>query len=99
MMTVDVRSGDRTERHTDLNAVKELIDDPNSLFWIDITDPTDSEWDELVSKFNFHPLAIEDARKQNQRPKVEEYEGHLFLALRAWRGEQSPSDDIGDATQ
>jgi magnesium transporter len=31
--------------------------------------------------FHFHPLAIDDTRNQMQRPKVEEYEDHLFVIL------------------
>ena len=99
MLTVDVRRGDRTEHHTDLDTIGDILGDPTSLFWVDITDPTDAEWKQIADKFHFHPLSIEDAQKKNQRPKVETYDDYLFLALRAWRGEQSPSDDIGDATQ
>jgi magnesium transporter len=99
MLTVDVRRGNQTERHTDLKGIPDLLKDPESRFWIDVTNPTDAEWDEIADTFNFHPLAVEDARKQNQRPKVEAYDGYLFLALRSWRGEQSPSDDLSDATQ
>jgi magnesium transporter len=35
----------------------------------------------LESVFHFHPLAIEDTRNQRQRPKVEQYEGYLFVIL------------------
>ncbi|MBC8102275.1 MAG: magnesium/cobalt transporter CorA [Cytophagales bacterium] len=100
MLTVDIRRGEqKSQRHTDLDSIGEWLDDPQALFWIDMTDPTDTEWDTIAARFKFHPLALEDARQRNQRPKLDAYDGYLYLALRAWIGEQSPSDDRGDATQ
>jgi magnesium transporter len=49
--------------------------------WLDITGPDDAEAAMLRDVFHFHPLAIEDTRNQHQRPKVEEYNEHLFLIL------------------
>jgi magnesium transporter len=36
----------------------------------------------LGQMFNLHPLALEDAVNVHQRPKVEEYPGHLFIVAR-----------------
>ncbi|MES2461250.1 MAG: magnesium/cobalt transporter CorA [Armatimonadota bacterium] len=99
MLTVDLRCGDQTEHHTNLASVRERLHETQSLFWVDLTSPDDAEWEEVADLFDFHPLAIEDARKQDQRPKLEDYDTYLFLALRAWRGEQSPADDVGDVTE
>ncbi|MEI6432874.1 MAG: CorA family divalent cation transporter, partial [bacterium] len=43
--------------------------------WIDIPKPTDSDWERLAQHFQFHPLALEDARTESQRAKVDGYEG------------------------
>lgn len=99
MLTVDIRCGDQTEHHTDLKTIQDRIADPQTLLWVDVTNPTDEEWSEIAELFNFHPLAIEDAQKKDQRPKLENYDEYLFLALRAWRGEKGAADDIDDATQ
>ena len=56
------------------------------LLWVDMSAPTEEDWQALVEQFDFHPLAMEDARKQNQRPKVDVYDGYLFLSVRAWAG-------------
>ena len=56
------------------------------LLWVDVSAPTEEDWKALVEQFDFHPLAIEDAQKQNQRPKVDAYDGYLFLSVRAWAG-------------
>jgi magnesium transporter len=52
-----------------------------ALLWVDITGPDDAEAAMLRDVFHFHPLAIEDTRNQQQRPKVEEYPDHLFMIL------------------
>src|SRR5262245_32966260 len=51
------------------------------LTWVDVTGPDDAEAAMMRDVLHFHPLAIEDTRNQHQRPKVEEYPGHLFLIL------------------
>jgi magnesium transporter len=35
----------------------------------------------LEQTFGFHPLAIEDIKHQNQRPKLDEYPGYAFVVL------------------
>jgi len=48
-------------------------------FWLDLQGPTDEQLDRIASKFGLHPLTVEDARTFNQRPKIEEYGGYIFL--------------------
>lgn len=62
------------------------------MLWVDVNAPTDEDWKALSEQFDFHPLAMEDAQKQNQRPKVDAYDGYLFLSVRAWAGEESAAD-------
>ncbi|TDL35218.1 magnesium/cobalt transporter CorA [Jeotgalibacillus sp. S-D1] len=51
-------------------------------FWVDFNRPTVKEEEELSNAFNFHPLAIEDCiEKGHQRPKMDKYNGYLFLLL------------------
>jgi magnesium transporter len=54
---------------------------PNSFVWVAVSDPEPAELDELQREFDLHPLAVEDARKGHQRPKIEEYGASLFAAL------------------
>src|SRR6516164_773501 len=50
--------------------------------WIDISGLGDVElFRRLGQHFQFHPLALEDALSPGQRPKVDEYEGQLFILL------------------
>src|SRR3954453_19993157 len=58
----------------------ELIE-AEGLRWINIVRPraVDRAW--LEERFDFHPLDYEDVPSRNQRPKVDEYDGYLFVVL------------------
>ena len=47
--------------------------DPHALVWLDVQDPTDEDVALLRDQFGFHPLAIEDAARAHERPKVDAY--------------------------
>src|ERR671914_1576478 len=51
------------------------------LRWINIERPmpVDRAW--LEEHFEFHPLDYEDVLSRNQRPKIDEYDGYLFIVL------------------
>ncbi len=49
--------------------------------WVDLTAREDEGANVLAEVFKFHPLAIEDTRNQRQRPKIEEYNGYMFIIL------------------
>lgn len=68
------------------------------VLWVDVSAPTDEDWATLAEEFRFHPLALEDAQKRNQRGKLDLYDGYAFLSVRAWAGVQGPTDDVHDAT-
>lgn len=54
----------------------------SSVLWVELDGIGDgSLLNQLATRFNLHPLAIEDAQHSRQRPKVEPYEGHLFVIL------------------
>ena len=50
-------------------------------FWLDIEKPDDNDYHLLENTFKFHPLAIEDIRNQDQRPKVDEYTDYNFAVI------------------
>jgi magnesium transporter len=56
---------------------------PGTLRWVDVAGEGES-LDRLRSEFAFHPLAVEDCRQFNQRPKLEEYRDHLFLVTQGF---------------
>jgi magnesium transporter len=50
-------------------------------FWLDLEDPTEDDVLALARLFHFHPLALEDVRTFNQRPKLDDYTDHAFLVF------------------
>lgn len=61
--------------------IHDLCGVSGNLVWVDVSDPTSQDFDDLAREFGFHPLAIEDCRHRHQRPKVEEYQGYYFMVL------------------
>ena len=57
--------------------------DPSSdvRLWVDLAGPTADELRLLGEVFHFHPLAVEDATSALQYPKIEPYQGFLYLVL------------------
>ena len=49
------------------------------LLWVDVYDPSDEDLTCLGEQFELHPLALEDVRNRQQRPKLEHYPTHVFL--------------------
>ncbi len=59
--------------------------------WLDIADPGGEELALAATELGLHPLAVEDARHQHQRPKIDEYEDHYFIVV---YGLEEPSPDV-----
>ena len=51
------------------------------LLWVDLAAPSIPESLILSDTFGFHPLAVEDAMSSLQYPKIEPYDGYLYLVL------------------
>jgi len=56
------------------------------VLWLNIHAAVEEDWQFLSEKLGFHHLALEDARKKSQRSKVDEYEGYIFVSIRAFTG-------------
>jgi magnesium transporter len=65
--------------------------------WIGLYDPTQEEFDSVASEFGLHELAVKEAVKVHQRPKVERYGDSLFVVLKAARYvEEEESVEFGE---
>jgi magnesium transporter len=64
-----------------MDQIAELINDLEHVFWLDVQNPTEQELVKIAEIFHLHPLAVEDASREHQRPKVEEYEHFVFLVF------------------
>src|SRR5689334_25262046 len=61
--------------------ISDWVHRPHCLVWVALFEPTLEELDEMAEEFGLHELAVEDARKGHQRPKIEEYGDSLFAVL------------------
>jgi magnesium transporter len=59
--------------------------DPGSFVWIGLYEPTEDEFDAVRREFALHELAVEDAIRAHQRPKLEIYEDTIFIVLKTAR--------------
>lgn len=78
---------------------KEMMERPESILWVDLFNPSDEESYILTHDFRFHPLSIEDVLSEESRPKVDEYEGYLFVIFqtvgRPGGEDELTTNDIG----
>lgn len=68
---------------TDLETFKELKEKPGDMIrWIHIVGINRYNLVNYIgSKYNFHPLIIDDLMEFNTRPKMDYYDNHLYLAI------------------
>ncbi|WP_405009168.1 magnesium and cobalt transport protein CorA [Kitasatospora sp. NBC_01539] len=77
------RDGMRTEGYADFSgALEQARASTGGFVWVGLHQPTKDEFDLLGDVFGLHPLAVEDALEAHQRPKLEVYDGSLFVALK-----------------
>ncbi len=76
-----------------LESISDLIQDRQQILWLDIQDPTHEDVELLRAEFGFHELALEDAVRRSQRPKVDLYDGYCFIVFYAVR--RGHDEEIG----
>ncbi len=54
----------------------------NDFVWVGLHDPSPQEMSQVAEAFALHPLAVEDATRAHQRPKLERYDTMLFMVLK-----------------
>jgi magnesium transporter len=55
------------------------VADPGATVWLDYCEPTERDLATIARELGLHPLAVEDAVNEHQRPKLDRYETHLFI--------------------
>lgn len=72
--------------------ISDFLKNPEGTVWLDLTDPTDDELKQLAEEFRFHPLALEDLKASEQRPRATEYGDYVFVVAH----EIHPVEDASD---
>ncbi|MFT9669583.1 magnesium/cobalt transporter CorA [Streptomyces rhizosphaericola] len=77
------QDGRRAEGSGDLSeALAQARRSGDSFLWIGLHEPTEEEFGRVSQEFGLHPLAVEDALRAHQRPKLEVYDDSLFAVLK-----------------
>lgn len=61
--------------------ISEHLKQPGTLVWVAMRDPDQAEIATMQEEFGLHELAVEDAARGHQRPKMEEYGDSVFMTL------------------
>ncbi len=64
-----------------LDDISNLLSDSEAFVWLDVRDPQQNDLQLMEAEFGLHPLAIEDAVKAHERPKIETYESSWFVIV------------------
>ena len=82
-MIVNCVAYDRGQKLSDipLSEVRSHLANRDCFVWVALKDPQADELAALQQEFDLHELAIEDAQKGHQRPKIEEYGSSLFVVM------------------
>ena len=65
----------------DPEEISDYVSQPECFVWVAIKDPEPGELAAMQQEFGLHELAVEDAQKGHQRPKIEEYGDSLFAVV------------------
>src|SRR6266511_4022881 len=59
--------------------ISEYLETPGTVVWLDLCEPDRADLEVISQEFGLHPLAVEDAVQQRERPKLDRYQDHSFL--------------------
>lgn len=76
--------------------ISEVIQKPGQFVWIGLYEPNAALLAEVQEEFDLHDLAIEDAHKAHQRPKLDRYADSLFVVLRPAQLNDEGRIDFGE---
>ena len=79
------RDGTRVAEPDDFAELHEACRSGDAVAWLGLYEPSKDEFVAVAREFDLHELAVEDAVKAHQRPKLERYGDNLFLVLRPAR--------------
>jgi magnesium transporter len=70
------------------DAAKCVTGQPGEFVWLGLFEPSAEELHAVTEQFHLHELAVEDAERAHQRPKLEDYDDSFFIVLKTARYDQ-----------
>ncbi|HKE99197.1 MAG TPA: magnesium transporter CorA family protein [Actinomycetes bacterium] len=59
--------------------ISDHLQDPDTVVWLDLCEPDRGDLGLISEEFGLHPLAVEGAAQQHERPKLDRYQDHAYL--------------------
>ncbi len=75
------RHGAEARQISDLRQISDILEERDSFVWLDVAAPGPDDLKLIQDEFGLHPLAVEDAVKAHQRPKLEAYGTGWFIVV------------------
>jgi magnesium transporter len=63
--------------------ISDFLQQPDTVVWLDLCEPDQQDLEVISEEFGLHPLAVEDAIQEHERPKLDRYQDHAFLTAYA----------------
>jgi magnesium transporter len=82
----------RLERELSLDDLDSFDCESGKFIWIGLHEPDEELLRTVQKRFHLHDLAIEDALRAHQRPKIEEYGQSLFIVARTARWDEAKTE-------
>lgn len=77
------KAGKLVDQGFDVERISDVLAQRGTVVWLDLLQPNEADLAVLVEELGLHELAVEDALHPSQRPKLDRYTDHLFLAAYA----------------
>ena len=75
-------AGGRRVAEVPLDQIDQALRRDDGFVWIGLYEPDEDLLGTVQRQFDLHDLAIEDAHRAHQRPKLEQYQDSLFVVIR-----------------
>jgi magnesium transporter len=90
-------TGGRRVADIEVKDIGEVLKQTDRFIWIGLHEPKEDLLRQVQQQFGLHDLAIEDAHRAHQRPKLERYGESLFVVLRTAQMNREPGRiDFGE---
>jgi magnesium transporter len=77
--------GRRRQGKLSMERAGEAAGEDGTFVWLGVAEPSEEEFQAIAAEFGLHELAVEDAVRAHQRPKLEEYGETLHVVVKTAR--------------
>ena len=77
------RQGELEAKDFPAAQISDYLQQSDTVVWLDLCEPDQQDLAVVSQEFGFHPLAVEDATQEHERPKLDRYQDHYFLTAYA----------------